>query len=100
MLSNTIIVRTADHGELGGAHGMHGKASNAFREQNHVPMHIIHPDVAGGGTCKALTSHIDIVPTLLSMAGGDEAKKTELLDRLKGRDISGLLSDPGTAGRQ
>ena len=98
MLSNTIIVRTADHGELGGAHGMHGKASNAFREQNHVPMHIVHPDVGGGRTCKALTSHIDIVPSLLSMAGGDAAKKAELLARLKGRDLSRLLNDPGAAG--
>lgn len=98
MLDNTIIVRTADHGELAGAHGMHGKGSNAYREQNNVPMHIVHPDIAGGKSCKALTSHIDIVPTLLSMSGGDEVKKSELLDRLKGRDFSRLLNDPGGAG--
>ena len=98
MLDNTIIVQTADHGEMAGAHGMHGKASNAYREQNHVPMHIIHPDVGGGQSCSALTSHIDIVPTLVSMAGGDEAKKSELVDHLKGRDFSGVLNDPGGAG--
>ena len=61
-------------------------------------MHIVHPDVAGGQSCAALTSHVDIVPTLLSMAGGDEAKKSELLDRLKGRDFSGLLNNPAGAG--
>ncbi len=98
MLDNTIIVRTADHGELAGAHGMHGKGSNAYREQNHVPMHIVHPDVAGGRSCSALTSHIDIVPTLVSMAGGNEAKKSELLGPLKGRDFSRLLNDPQGAG--
>jgi len=98
MLDNTIVMRTADHGELAGAHGMHGKGSNAYREQNHVPMHIIHPDVAGGRSCSALTSHIDIVPTLVSMAGGDESKKAELLDPLKGRDFSRLLNEPQGAG--
>jgi len=97
MLDNTIIVQTADHGELAGAHGMHGKGSNAYREQNHVPMHVVHPDAAGGRSCAALTSHIDIVPTLLAMAGGDPAKKAAMLDRLKGRDISGLLNDPAGA---
>ena len=98
MLDNTIIMRTADHGELAGAHGMHGKGANAYREQNHVPMHIVHPDVAGGRSCGALTSHVDIVQTLISMAGGDESRKAELLDGLKGRDFSRLLNDPAGAG--
>ena len=98
MLDNTIIMRTSDHGELAGAHGMHGKGSNAYREQNQVPMHIIHPDVEGGRSCKAITSHIDIVPTLVSMAGGDEAKKTDLIGHLKGRDMSSLLNDPAGSG--
>ncbi len=98
MLDNTIIVRTSDHGELAGAHGMHGKGATAYREQNHVPMHVVHPDVGGGRSCAALTSHLDILPTLVSMAGGDESRKSEMLDPLKGRDFSGLLNHPGTAG--
>ena len=98
MLENTIIVRTADHGELAGGHGMHGKGTTAYREQNHVPMHIVHPDVKGGRSCQALTSHIDIVPTILSMAGGDEIKKADLLATLKGKDFSKLLSNPLGAG--
>ena len=98
MLEHTIIVRTADHGELAGAHGMHGKGANAYREQNHVPMHIVHPDVKGGRSCAALTSHVDIVPTLVSMAGGDESKRMDLLAKLKGNDLSGLLNNPQAAG--
>jgi arylsulfatase len=94
MLENTIIMRTADHGELAGAHGMHGKGATAYREQNQVPMHIVHPDVKGGRSCSALTSHLDIVPTLVSLAGGDDAKKADLLAQLKGRDCSGLLNNP------
>ena len=40
---NTIVVMTSDHGELGGAHGIRGKGSTAYREQNHVPLIISHP---------------------------------------------------------
>jgi hypothetical protein len=83
---------------LAGAHGMHGKGATAYREQNHVPMQLVHPDVGGGRSCPALTSHVDIVPTLLSLAGGDEGKKSELLAPLKGKNFSPLLKDPGRAG--
>ena len=97
-MQNTIVMRTADHGELAGAHGMHGKGSNTYREQNHVPMHVVHPDVKGGQTSNALTSHIDIVPTLVSMSGGDEFKKADILAKLKGKDFSKVLNDPQGAG--
>ncbi|MDF1746081.1 MAG: sulfatase-like hydrolase/transferase, partial [Gimesia sp.] len=97
MLENTIIMRTSDHGELAGSHGMHGKGATVYREQNHVPMHVVHPDVKGGRSCRALTSHMDIVPTLLSMAGGDKSKKADFLENLKGKDFSGLLHNPQDA---
>ncbi len=98
MLENTIVVHTADHGELGGAHGMSGKGATAYKEQNQVPMHIVHPDVKGGGKCQTLTSHLDLAPTLVSMAQGDNGNKSEMLDQLRGRDFSGVLNDPGGAG--
>ena len=98
MLENTIIVRTADHGELAGAHGMSGKGATAYKEQNHVPMYIAHPDVKGGRTCKSLTSHLDLAPTILSMVQADEGKKSAMLDKLKGKDISGVLNNPSRAG--
>ena len=91
-------MRTADHGELAGAHGMSGKGATAYKEQNHVPMYIAHPDVKGGRRCKALTSHLDLAPTLLSMVQADESKKSEILDRLKGKDFSDVLNDPSGAG--
>ena len=98
MLDNTIIVKTADHGELAGAHAMSGKGATAYKEQNHVPLDIVHPDIKGGRKCKALTSHLDLAPSLISMAHGDETKKSEILDKLRGRDFSGVLNDPAGAG--
>ena len=98
MLENTIIIWSSDHGELAGAHGMHGKGATAYKEQNHVPLQIVHPDVDGGRECAALTSHMDLTPSLISMAGGDEAMKSEMLDKLVGRDFSSVLNDPAGAG--
>jgi len=94
---NTIIVFTADHGEMAGAHGLRGKGPFAYRETNHLPLYIVHPDVAGGQQCQALSGHIDLVPTLLSMAGVKPDRAGELAGRaLPGKDLAPLLNNPGS----
>ena len=90
MADDTIIIYTADHGELAGAHGVSGKGATAYREQNNVPFIVVHPDFAGNKRCKAVTSHLDIAATLVSLAGG----KPEAEADLYGKDFSGLLRDP------
>ena len=93
LTENTIIVMTADHGELGGAHGTHGKGATAYQEQNHVPLIVAHPGYtqSAGKSCAAVTSHLDIAPTLTAWGG---AAPKDLL----GRDITSLLSQPEKAG--
>ncbi|MCL1425841.1 sulfatase-like hydrolase/transferase, partial [Enterobacter hormaechei] len=54
LTQNTIIVFTADHGELGGSHQMHGKGSSVYKEQIHVPMIIRHPAYPGNIRCNSL----------------------------------------------
>lgn len=93
LLERTVIVFTSDHGELGGAHQMHGKGSCAYREQNHVPLIVVHPAHAGGGNCAALTSHLDVVPTLLGLARAPVPSGSAL----KGRDLSPLIARPQSA---
>ncbi len=93
MSDNTIVIFTADHGELAGAHGMSGKGANAYREQQNVPFIISHPAYSGGKHCKAVTSHVDIATTLIGLAGGEAPSK----NNLPGKDISPLLRDPGSA---
>jgi arylsulfatase len=87
---NTIIVFTADHGELAGAHGMNGKGANGYREQLNVPFIVSHPAYASNKHCKAVTSHIDIAPTLVSFAGG----KPPSAKAVSGSDISPVLTNP------
>jgi arylsulfatase A-like enzyme len=98
MSDKTIVVFTADHGEMGGAHGLRGKGPYAYEESIHIPLHIVHPDVRGGQATRALTSHIDLVPSLLSMAGVDATRASELAGRsLPGKDITPLLNGPDSA---
>ena len=71
---NAVLVRTADHGDLLGAHGgLHQKWFNLYDEATRVPFVIARvgeratrPDVV-----TAPTSHVDLVPTLLGAAGID-----------------------------
>jgi arylsulfatase A-like enzyme len=96
---NTMVVFTSDHGELGGAHGLRGKGPCAYQEEIHLPMFVMHPDVKGGQHCQALTAHIDMVPTLLSLCGVDKGRAAELAGReLPGKDFSTVLNQPGAAG--
>lgn len=93
----TIIVMTADHGDLDGAHFLHSKGATSYREQNNVPLIIVHPAYRGGGETRAVTSHLDLAPTLVALTGAPSAKKTVIAKNLKGKDISPLLASPATA---
>lgn len=96
---NTIVVRTADHGELAGSHGgLRGKGPLPFEQQSHVPFVIVHPDQPGGRRCHAVTSHIDLVPTLAGLTGAPENALGTELRGLPGQDISQVLDDPDAAG--
>jgi arylsulfatase len=97
LLENTIVVYTADHGEMGGAHGLHGKGVAPYTEQNNVPLVIYHPDYQGGQRCQALSSHLDTLPTLIGMAGPDEAQRADVAEGLPGHDYTPLLQDPAAA---
>jgi arylsulfatase len=99
LTDRTAVMFTADHGEMAGAHGLHGKGPFAYKETTHLPFHVTHPDVRGGQECRALTGHIDMVPTLLAMAGVAPGRMAEIAGRaLPGKDITPLLSNPGAAG--
>ena len=100
LANNTIVVMTADHGELGGAHGTHGKGATAYREQNHVPLIVSHPahPQTHGQQCGAVTSHVDLAPTLLAWTGVDAGKQSSITRDLHGKDLTVLLEKGATAG--
>lgn len=71
---HAVLVRTADHGDLLGAHGgLHQKWFNLYDEATRVPFVIAR--IGDAATCPRRvttpTSHVDLVPTLLGAAGVD-----------------------------
>ncbi|KEF42407.1 MAG: sulfatase [Cyanobium sp. CACIAM 14] len=96
---HTIVVFTSDHGEMGGAHGgMRGKGPTPYEECIHLPLLMVHPEVSGGQDCEALTSHMDVAPTLLAMAGATDSQISDFAGRdLPGKDLTKLLTNPASA---
>jgi arylsulfatase len=96
----TVVVFTADHGEMAGAHGLRQKANFVYDENFHVPLVIHHPDVAGGTTTYSMASAVDLAPTLLEFAGLDDPVADHpglhghsLLPALDGRSVrDGVLT--------
>lgn len=92
MLNKTIIVMTSDHGELQGAHHLSGKGNNMYEENIHVPLIIYHPDrTKGVSNSNALTSHLDLAPTFVSMSGADNAEAARAATGLRGKDLLPLV---------
>lgn len=87
---NTVVVFTADHGDMLGDRGLWYKMSFLERSAR-VPLVIAGPGVANS-TIPNASSHLDILPTLLDIAtdgnrpsdGGDA---TELAQDLDGRSL-------------
>jgi len=97
LTERTIIVLTADHGDMDGAHLLHAKGAVSYREQNHVPLIVAHPAYPGGKQCAAVTSHLDLAPTLVAFTGADPAKRANIVKGLAGKDFSGVLAAPERA---
>jgi arylsulfatase A-like enzyme len=95
---NTVVVFTADHGEMGGAHGgIKGKGPFSYEENAHVPLIIAHPAGKAGTATSALTSHLDLLPTFVGLMGLPGAKRPQAIKALPGHDFSVLLADPEKA---
>lgn len=91
-LDNTIILFTSDHGERAGAHGMRQKGGTIYKEDVGVPLVVVHPDLPGGRTTQALGSAVDLVPTMLALAGVDAAARQAMQPRLAGHDLSPAIA--------
>ncbi len=104
---NTIVIFAPDHGEYGGAHHMMTeKWHSSYEEFVHVPMVVRFPKsfhrVPGGlRQVDDPTSHIDILPTILGLAGIDGEQRLVTQQALRqthsksympvGADLSQLL---------
>ncbi|MCR5674295.1 MAG: sulfatase-like hydrolase/transferase [Lachnospiraceae bacterium] len=91
MMDNTVIVFTADHGEMQGSHGLKGKGGFLYENNVHVPLIIVHPGFEGGKTVSALTSHVDLAPTFVDMTSLPADEKEKILKELPGESLLQLM---------
>jgi choline-sulfatase len=95
LYDDTLIVRTADHGEMGLTHGgMRQKNFNFYEEATRVPLVYSNPKLfPAPQSSDALVSHVDFLPTLASLAKAPKSARS----KWQGRDYSKLVLQPKTA---
>jgi arylsulfatase A-like enzyme len=77
LLDSTLVIATADHGEMGTAHGgMRQKNFNVYEESTRVPLVYSNPRLfKRPRRSAALVSHVDFLPTLASLVGAPAAAR-------------------------
>jgi arylsulfatase A-like enzyme len=89
--TDTIVIFTADHGDMLGSH-------NAFRKQRpwaesiRVPFLVRHPDGLRGGVNTTPIDAPDLMPTLLTLGGAP------IPDTVQGKDFSSLILNGAPSG--
>ena len=86
---NTVVMLTTDHGELLGEHGLWYKKS-FFEEACRIPLIIASPQ-AEAGRVDANVSLVDLLPTLLQIAG--DKQLDSLIEPLSGHGLWNLVND-------
>ncbi len=69
LTDSTLVIFTSDHGELLGDHGLLHKGPPPYRQLTEIPCLMQGPGIPKGIRIDALTSHIDLAPTMLDAAG-------------------------------
>lgn len=88
---NTIVVFTADHGETMCSQSTYDPKNSIYTESFNVPFIIRYPEKIRPRVDSTLLSTIDIMPTLLAMAGLEE----HIPATAQGRDLSPVLLENG-----
>ena len=86
---NTIVIFSADHGDMLGERGMWYKMS-MHEWSAAVPFIVRHPDLAGGNRVRQNMSLVDLFPTLVDFASGAEPDPV-VAPHLDGRSVAPLL---------
>ena len=90
LLSNTIVIITADHGEELHEHGAFGHSRTLYQEMLHVPLVLYYPGLAEPGRrIPELVRTVDVMPTLLELAG------IGLPDKIEGVSLMPLINGSG-----
>ncbi|HTI69000.1 MAG TPA: sulfatase-like hydrolase/transferase [Candidatus Limnocylindria bacterium] len=98
LLNETVIIRTADHGEMGLCHGgLRQKSFVTYEETLRIPLiwsnPVLFPEAT---TTTAMVSHVDFLPTLCSLTGVPNWQSKGF----QGVDYSSIILNPSAPGVQ
>ncbi|ADO46297.1 sulfatase-like hydrolase/transferase [[Enterobacter] lignolyticus] len=85
---NTWIIYTSDHGEMMGAHRLISKGAAMYDDITRIPL-IMRPPLGQPAEVETPVSHIDLLPTLMALAGIHQP------DILPGENILQARADRG-----
>lgn len=107
---NTVVVFTSDHGEYGAAHNyMMEKWHTAYQEALHVPVVVQSASYNASDEpvqVDALTSHVDMLPTILGLAGLTQQEMQDAASKMAssrpvppfpGVNLTPVIADPTQA---
>lgn len=69
LLDKTILVITADHGEMMGEHGVVTHGKSLFEGEARVPLLVHYPPKVAPRDVLTPVSHLDVLPTISDLAG-------------------------------
>lgn len=87
---DTAVIYTSDHGDMVGAHGLFTKGPMMYQEVTNVPFLVHLPGGPEGVVSESLVSQIDLLPTLLDLAGIEQP------DALHGQSLRPVFLEPET----
>lgn len=77
MADDTVVIVTSDHGEMVGAHGVVTKYAQMYDDVLRIPLRVRWPGhVAPGSVETSIVSHVDLLPTLVELAGAPPPAQT------------------------
>lgn len=93
---DTVVVYTADHGDMCGSHGLRSKGPFVYQEIMRVPLYVRAPGVTTAGAKSAsLASHVDLATTLPLLGGATR----DDVPSFRGEDLRPVFADPAATVR-
>jgi arylsulfatase A-like enzyme len=92
LIDNTLVIKTADHGDMGLSHGLRQKNFNFYEESLRVPLVYSNPTLfPNPRITDAMVSHVDFLPTMASLFGATATAPWQ------GVDYSSVVLDPSSS---
>ena len=94
LANNTLVIRFADHGEMGLSHGgLRQKMFVTYDEAIHIPIIVSNPVLfPAPQTSNALISLVDLMPTIATLASVPNREQWVF----RGTDFSSIVRDPNS----